>query len=100
MVVANADSLSPTFQDFIDEFNITIVNNMATLSGPMVCGNSAVRDELAAAMASLVGTEDNGTFSETFVDGPAQCGVCGKADLHHIVLCVHMHNCTYTLTCM
>ena len=76
LLVNDVASLSSTFQDFLNLSGISVVDNMATVSGPLVCGNGTVRDELAMAMADLVGTEDNGTFAS----GAVQCGVCGKTD--------------------
>ena len=100
VVVSNPSSLSLTVQEFINSTASSIVDDVATLSGPVVCRNSSVRDELAAAMASLVGTEENGTF----VDGAAQCGICGKVivcltndplphvDFNFRVICISRNN--------
>ena len=75
IIVNNVGGLSGTFQSFLNLSDISVVNNMATISGQLVCSNVAVRDELAMTAPPLIRIDNTtGTFS----DGASLCGDCGK----------------------
>lgn len=74
-IMVNNVNSSSVLQEFLNSSGISVANNMADLTGQLVCSNVSVRNELAMAMSPLIGVENNSTF----FDGVWQCGDCGES---------------------